>query len=132
MRRRLQLCTLLFAWLLTTGSQWDAVQAFGWGRMIVTYAQSMPLAQAIELTFTADNLCGVCEAVSEAKQQEGGLTASKGKLSGKIVCAFPPATERMEPLAEVFTRRVTDEMTIYGEGRFPPSRCSKRCGLGWS
>ncbi len=120
MRRRLQLCTLLFAWLLSTGSQWDAVQTFGWGRMILTYAQSMPLAEAVRLTFTADNLCGVCETVSEAKQQEDGLPVSEGKLSGKIVCAFPPATVRMEPLAEVFARQVTDEMTVYGEGRYPP------------
>ncbi len=52
MRRRLSLLTLLTAWLLATGSQWDMVQTLGWGRMIVRYSQTMTLAQAVRLTFT--------------------------------------------------------------------------------
>ena len=84
MRRRLSLISLLCAWLLATGSQWDLVQTFAWGKMIVTYAETMPLTDAVRLTFTPDNMCGVCEAVSEAKQQQADDTLP-GEPSGKLV-----------------------------------------------
>jgi hypothetical protein len=88
MRRKLSLITMLTAWLLATGSHWDLVQTFAWGRMIATYSQSMPLAQAIKLTFTPDNLCGVCESVSEAKQQQDTALPSDAKSAGKILMVF--------------------------------------------
>ncbi len=83
MRRRLSLVSLLCAWLLATGSQWDVVQTFAWGKMIVTYAQTMPLADAVRLTFTAGNECGVCEIVNEARQQQSDATLP-GEPSGKL------------------------------------------------
>ncbi len=79
---------MLTAWLLATGSHWDLVQTFAWGRMIATYSQSMPLAQAIKLTFTPDNVCGVCESVSEAKQQQDTTLPSDAKSAGKILMVF--------------------------------------------
>lgn len=91
MRRKLSLFMVLTAWLLATGSHWDLVQTFAWGRMIATYSQTMPLAQAIKLTFTPDNLCGVCESVSEAKQQQqGAALPSDAKAAGKILMVFQP------------------------------------------
>lgn len=65
--RRYQAIFVLCAWLLANGAHWDLVQGFAWGRMIATYSQTMPLAEAIRLTFTADNLCGVCEFVADGK-----------------------------------------------------------------
>jgi hypothetical protein len=67
--RRIQLLLVLFAWLLATGSQWHLVQTFAWSRMVVAYAKTMPLREAVRLTFTPDNMCGVCELVSLAQQQ---------------------------------------------------------------
>lgn len=67
MRRPIALILTLVAWLMATGSHWDLVQTFGWGRMIATYSQTMPLSQAVRLTFTADNFCGVCELVNDAR-----------------------------------------------------------------
>ena len=91
MTRRLQLCSVLLAWLLATGSHWEVVQTFAWGRMIAGYVRTMPLVDAIRLTFTADNLCPVCEIVKEAKQQQDGTTpAPGGKLDGKLLLVFPP------------------------------------------
>jgi hypothetical protein len=65
--RRLSAILVLCAWLLANGAHWDLVQGFAWGRMIANYSQSMPLAEALRLTFTADNLCGVCEFVADGK-----------------------------------------------------------------
>ncbi len=67
MRRHLALVLTLVAWLMATGSHWDLVQTFGWGRMIAKYSQSMPLTQAVRLTFTADNFCGVCDFVNDVE-----------------------------------------------------------------
>ncbi len=78
MRRQLSLVLSLVAWLLATGSQWDMVQTFAWGRMITTYARSMPLLRAVEKTFDGDNLCSVCELVQGAKQQETDQAALAG------------------------------------------------------
>jgi hypothetical protein len=92
MRRRLSLISMLTAWLLATGSHWDLVQTFAWGRMIATYSQSMSLTQAVKLTFTPDNLCGVCQSVSAAKQQQEHDAAlpSGGKATEKILLVFQP------------------------------------------
>jgi hypothetical protein len=91
MRRRISLIMMLTAWLLATGSHWDLVQTFAWGRMIATYSQSMSLAQAVRLTFTPDNLCGVCESVSQAKQQQDAATPpGDTKAFGKILLVFQP------------------------------------------
>ena len=92
MCRRLPLITLLTAWLFATGSQWDLLQTFAWGRMIATYSQSMSVSQAVKLTFTSDNLCGLCQSVSVAKQQQEHDTAlpNEAKPFGKILLIFQP------------------------------------------
>jgi hypothetical protein len=65
--RRLPAILVLCAWLLASGAQWDLLQGFAWGRMIASYSRTMPLAEAVRLTFTPSNLCNVCAFVAEAK-----------------------------------------------------------------
>lgn len=98
MRRQFALILTLAAWLLATGSHWDAVQAFGWGRMIVTYAHSMPLLRAVQQTFSGDEMCGVCQMVHRAKQQQdaAGAKVPGTKAPEKILFV---ATSRMLVLA---------------------------------
>jgi hypothetical protein len=94
MRLRFAHLLALFAWLLATGSHWDLVQGLGWGRMIATYSQTMPLAEAIRLTFTPDNMCGVCEVVAAAKQAaatDSGTPSALPTGSQKIFLALAPA-----------------------------------------
>jgi len=93
MRRKFSLILTLAAWLLATGSHWDLVQTFGWGRMIATYAQSMSFTQAVKKTFSAGETCGVCEAVATAKQQDAAdasAPTAPGKSFGKIHLVFAP------------------------------------------
>lgn len=68
--RRAYAIAVLFAWLLASGAQWDLLQGFAWGRMIANYSRTMPLHEAVRLTFTPDNLCGVCEFVASAKTRD--------------------------------------------------------------
>ncbi|GAB1488096.1 hypothetical protein MASR2M8_05390 [Opitutaceae bacterium] len=88
MRRKFSLLMTLSAWLLATGSHWDLVQTFAWGRMIAAYSQSMSLGDAIKKTFTAENLCGVCEVVNDAKQGQDATGAGAGKLNHKVQLAY--------------------------------------------
>lgn len=68
MRHKLSLILTLSAWFFATGSHWDVVQAFAWGKMFTTYSQSMSYADAAKLTFATKNLCDVCEIVADAEQ----------------------------------------------------------------
>ncbi len=94
MRHKLSLVLTLAAWLLATGSHWDVVQTFAWGRMIATYSQTMSLTQAVEKTFSAGATCGVCEVVATAKSQDSAnpaLPTAPGKSLEKIHLVFAPA-----------------------------------------
>lgn len=110
---------MLTAWLLATGSHWDLVQTFAWGRMIATYSQTMPLAQAIKLTFTPDNLCGVCESVSEAKQHQDSALPADAKAAGKILLVFQPQPEFFAALPEI-VKWMPGEQVPDGRDRSPP------------
>lgn len=90
MFKRLQLLFVLSAWFLATGAQWDVVQTFGWGRMIANYSRSMPLLDAVIMTFNAENMCRVCEVVSEAKQQNDEAQTLGGSVKTKLVLIFQP------------------------------------------
>ena len=92
MRRRFSLLFTLAAWLFATGSQWDLVQTFAWGRMFATNVQSMSVIEAAKLTFSPEGRCEICVAVSDAKQQQDGTaTVPAGKLDAKILLAFEPS-----------------------------------------
>lgn len=122
MRRKLSLITMLFAWLLATGSHWDLVQTFAWARMFVTYSQSMTLSEAVQLTFTPDNLCGMCETVSEAKQKQDTAMPSDGKHVGKILMIFEADSVfvGLAPEPARWSRR--DFMVAEKDGEPPPLR----------
>jgi len=121
MRRRLPLLLTLTAWLLATGSHWDLVQTFGWGRMIATYSKTMPLAEAVRLTFTPENMCGVCSAVATAKQQQSDATAIPGgKLDGKVILVFARTPETVVPLPDLLSWSLSDLPTPAAWRAAPP------------
>lgn len=92
-RRHLSLLMTLAAWLLATGSHWELVQTFAWGRMILTYAQTVPLAEAVRLTFTPGNECSLCVAVQTAKQEAPDQESPQLTAAGKILLSSPPTSE---------------------------------------
>jgi hypothetical protein len=93
-RHKLSLVLTLCAWLLATGSHWDLVQTFAWGRMIATYSESMSFTQAVQKTFSAGATCSVCEIVATAKSHDATSPAAPntpGKTLEKIHLVFAPA-----------------------------------------
>lgn len=98
MLRRLQITSIFVAWLLATGSHWEMVQTFAWGRMILNEARSMSLSAAVQETLSGEKPCAVCVLVAKAKQQkeQPGIPAPSNEGPTKIflVCHAPA------PLAE--------------------------------
>jgi len=93
-RHKFSLILTLCAWLLATGSHWDLVQTFAWGRMIASYSQSMAFTKAVQKTFSVEGMCGVCVAVQDGKKQDGSANrtpGAPGKSLGKILLVFAPA-----------------------------------------
>jgi hypothetical protein len=59
-RRKLSIACLLLAWLCANGAVWNVVQVVGWAKMIRDYAQVMPVAQAVQVTFDGSAPCDLC------------------------------------------------------------------------
>ncbi|HVU25749.1 MAG TPA: hypothetical protein VHE13_16580 [Opitutus sp.] len=90
MRRQFSIVLLLVAGLLATGSEWDLVQAFAWGRMIAGYSREMSFEQAVAKTFTPETMCPICHAVATAKQESAkdpAVPAAKPLGRIALVCA---------------------------------------------
>ncbi len=61
----LALCAVLMA----SGIHTVALQSYGWVKMFEVYSKSVPVATAIDLTFSGQELCGVC-VLSQATQRD--------------------------------------------------------------
>ena len=92
MLKRFQISIVLLAWFMATGAQWNLVQVFGWGNMIVNHSRDMTLVDAVKKTFDGE-MCSVCLAVKTAEQQENRTTAPDKKFEGKIVLVYQPTAE---------------------------------------
>ncbi len=102
---------MLLAWLLATGSQWDLAQTFAWGRMIAGYSRTMPLLEAVRLTFTPGNECDLCNAVDAARQQPVSPATPEARLPGKILLAFQPAPKVIFSIPSGCPWPLVDEFT---------------------
>lgn len=120
MRRRLAIFSLLTAWLLATGSQWDVVQVFAWGRMFAGYVQTMSVREALAETFDADKPCSLCCAVREAKQQENKQLPPELRLREKLILIFQPTAEVVATVSNG-NRWPQVENMLTGRGRAEPA-----------
>jgi|SRR5580698_10202927 hypothetical protein len=120
MRPRLQLCALLLAWFMVTGSQWDLVQVFAWGRMFANYSRTMPLASALQLTFQPGNMCSMCKMVKAAKQQQEQSPATAGKVAGKILLVFEPVPQVVVACPSFLSWSLSDRILAGFQRAAPP------------
>lgn len=121
MLKRLCLPVVLFAWLMATGAQWDAVQTYGWGRMFANYSRTMPWSKAIERTFSGE-MCGVCRTVAAAKQQEReNAPVVPGNESGtKVLLVYQPAASFVFSLSEPSAWPPSDQQLMGMPRAAPP------------
>lgn len=112
---------ILVAWFFATGSQWDLVQVFGWGRMVMRDAATMSFTQAVRRVFGGE-VCGICRAVSQAEQQqqeESGLPPDGART--KIVLACPPDGRLIFAVPEAAARTRGEFVPVSTERAAPPT-----------
>lgn len=102
MPRKLALIFTLTAWLLATGTQWDAIQTIAWARMFIENVQSMPVDEALTRTFSPEGRCFLCNAVSAAKNEpdEHGspIPEFPTKPAAKVLLAFEAIPQWVDSL----------------------------------
>jgi hypothetical protein len=131
MRRKVSLLLTLTAWFFATGSQWDVAQTLGWARMFAGYAQTMPVFEALQKTFSGQELCGICEVVQDARQdggtKDGASGAAATKSLAKLPLALPPATVSVFAAPEPVLRSARGDSvrgTLRASPPLPPPRAA--------
>jgi hypothetical protein len=118
-RQRFSLGVTLLAWFIASGSQWDVVQVFAWARMFVANTETLSLGDAVVRTFSPEARCGLCNAVSAAKQQRDTPATPGPRLEDKafLVCEPVPV------IVAVARPRATsqpDDQRLKSAGKEPP------------
>jgi len=68
--------SLFFKWIavivlvFSVGGHWAFLQGIAWTTMLASFAQSMPLTQAVAFTFDGKHPCQLCVVVQEGQQAE--------------------------------------------------------------
>jgi hypothetical protein len=85
--RKLSILCLLFAWLCANGAIWNVVQVVGWAKMFHDYAQVMPAAEAMQLTFSGEAPCDMCNLAQAGQDatRDQQLPAALGGTTEKIL-----------------------------------------------
>jgi hypothetical protein len=93
--RRLTHLIILTAFIFSCGGQWAAFQCVAWANMIREYSEMVPMAQAVEMTFSGQYPCAICKAIAEKKNSEQQKTFLVGKADKK----FLPVVSLKMPVA---------------------------------
>lgn len=68
--RRLALCLLMAAFILSIGLQWACLQTAAWVGMIMRYSREVSLPVAVEMTFDGNHPCKLCKAVKSGQENQ--------------------------------------------------------------
>jgi len=127
-RHRIQISIGLFLCFIATGAQWDLLQTFAWGRMVVNHSRAMPLAQAVRKTFDGE-LCSICRMVAKAEKQErANSDIPNTKFESKILFFFQ-AVPKVIVAAPCPVVWCPTEGTAVTAGRSSPPVPPPRAGL---
>lgn len=119
MRRQACLVLTLAAWLLATGSHWDLMQTYAWGRMFVSYAQAMSLTAAAEETFSGE-MCDLCKVVQKGKQEQRAPEVPSTARVRLPDVAPPAAVASVVSPARLPIGIVPAPVPLTGRGRMAP------------
>ena len=89
-RKKLAISCLLFAWICANGALLDALQVIAWGKMFAGYAQTMPVAAALNETLDPAKPCDLCLGVAAAREDldQKQLPAAVEQKGEKLVLAL--------------------------------------------
>lgn len=104
--------------LMASGVHTLALQTYGWVRMYEAYRTSLSPAAALELTFSGDELCGICVL------SQSSLDTLNENLSLALNEQHLPLVSPSEPQATLREPGAT-----YHQLRHPPTRCPNEIPL---
>jgi hypothetical protein len=68
--RRCAVVLVLVAFIFSSGGQWAVLQCVAWANMIREYSQMVPVARAVQMTFSGQYPCAMCKAIADRKKQQ--------------------------------------------------------------
>ena len=102
-RRTVAITSLFLAWLCANGAILDLAQCLAWTRMFASYAETLPVGEALRETFDARKPCALCRAISHAKEsQQQQLPQQVVRDAEKLILA-------LETPSPVFLTRPSDD-----------------------
>ena len=99
--RRLTHGIVLAAFVFSCGGQWYALQCVAWIKMIHDYAQTAPLTQAVQMTFSGQYPCSICKAIAEKKNDEQRKSLTLEKYEKKFTPPLAIALSSRTPATPV-------------------------------
>jgi len=110
---------MLLLCFLGTGTQWDLIQVFAWGRMIAGHTQAMPLAEAVAKTFDGE-MCSICRMVNNAKKQDQSRSNLPELKPERKIVLFVETVHNVVVRAPLSAAWCPVEETIVSAGRSAP------------
>jgi hypothetical protein len=83
--RRLISLAILIAFIFSCGGQWYMLQGVAWANMIREYSAVVPVAQAVEMTFSGHFPCSLCKAIASRKSSDQQKALALEKYDKKFV-----------------------------------------------
>ncbi|MEM9160631.1 MAG: hypothetical protein AAGB46_16405 [Verrucomicrobiota bacterium] len=87
--RRLMAITALLSLAFSSGLHVIVLQGIAWTRMYAEYQKIMPAAQAVELTFSGRELCGICMTADEIQAEMEETIASYHSIPSFLLAPIP-------------------------------------------
>jgi len=105
---RLPKLLLVLALAGSIGLHWAFLQVVAWTGMVITFAQSKPVTEAVSDTFDGQHPCNLCKQIAKGKQAEKKselqLESSKAKFANapaKFIFRTPPLFWELTPSGEL-------------------------------
>jgi hypothetical protein len=102
--RRVTFLVVLVAFVFSCGGQWVVLQGIAWANMIREYSGMVPIAQAVQMTFSGQYPCALCKAIAEKKEQD----------NAKLAFLFKQEKQFLPPSLEVPSPRITPSPLTFG------------------
>ena len=93
MRKILRALLALTVWTVCTGVHWDVVQVFAWAKMFSSNIEELSYREAVARTFDPAEMCGICQVVAQAKEDEqtnSGMAVQLNEKAPLIVLNAKP------------------------------------------
>ena len=96
---RLAKVLVVTALAVSLGLHWAFLQTIAWAGMVASYSRTVPLKEAVSMTFDGKHPCNLCKLVRDGQRSEQQKEAQQPLVKLDLVCApallavHPPETE---------------------------------------